>query len=55
LREPKGICWRADRDFGESFGAGDEELIHAPFVFQRNGTLALIFHDTIKTLSVGES
>ncbi len=33
--EPKGICWRADRDYGESFGTGEQEFIHAPFVFQQ--------------------
>ncbi len=32
--QPHGICWRANREFGESWNTGDEEWIHAPFVMQ---------------------
>ena len=29
---PSGICWRADRQCGESWDTGSQEFIHAPYV-----------------------
>ncbi len=40
---PKGICWRADRESGESWQTGDQEFIHAPHVFVENGPFMLYY------------
>lgn len=40
---PKGICWRADRESGESWQTGDQEFVHAPHVFVENGHFLLYY------------
>ncbi|MFC1597891.1 hypothetical protein ACFL5Q_08195 [Planctomycetota bacterium] len=30
--QPKGICWRADQEHGESWNTGKQEFIHAPYI-----------------------
>jgi hypothetical protein len=39
----EGICWRADRESGESWLTGDQEFIHAPHVFVENGPFMLYY------------
>jgi beta-fructofuranosidase len=41
--EPKGICWRADRHYGESLGNPEEEFIHAPYVLQEDGRYVMYY------------
>ena len=41
--EPKGICWRANREHGESFGTGKQEFIHAPFVLDEDGKYVIYY------------
>jgi hypothetical protein len=40
---PRGICWRAERGCGESWGTGEEEFIHAPYVLQDEGRFVLYY------------
>jgi hypothetical protein len=40
---PKGICWRADRESGESWQTGDQEFVHAPHVLAENGRFVLYY------------
>jgi len=41
--EPKGICWRADREYGESFETGKQEFIHAPYVLEEDGRYVMYY------------
>ncbi len=41
--EPKGICWRASREHGESWETGDAEFIHAPHVFVEDERYVLLY------------
>ena len=41
--EPKGICWRADRQYGESLGTGEQEFVHAPFVLSENNMYVMYY------------
>jgi hypothetical protein len=41
--KPRGICWRADRDAGESWNTGDQDWIHAPHVHIENGERILYY------------
>jgi hypothetical protein len=38
-----GICWRADRNAGESWNTGDQEWIHAPYVM-REGKQFILYY-----------
>ncbi len=40
---PRGICWRADRQCGESCKTGSQEFIHAPYVLQHEGRWLLYY------------
>ena len=40
---PRGICWRADREAGESWDTGDEEFVHAPYVMREQGRFVMYF------------
>lgn len=41
--QPKGICWRADRECGESWQTGDQEFIHAPHVLVENNSFVIYY------------
>ena len=40
---PRGICWRANRRYGESWGTGDQDFVHAPYVLQHDGRFLLYY------------
>ena len=41
--ESKGICWKADRDCGESWDTGEEGWIHAPYVCRADGKYIMYY------------
>ncbi|MBN2308745.1 MAG: hypothetical protein JXR94_07220 [Candidatus Hydrogenedentes bacterium] len=40
---PHGICWRADRDCGESWDTGGQDFVHAPHVILNDGRYAMYY------------
>ena len=40
---PRGICWRAERGCGESWGTEDDERIHAPYVRHDSGQFVMYY------------
>jgi hypothetical protein len=41
--EARGICWRADRNCGESWNTGDQDWIHAPYTMIEDGTYIMYY------------
>lgn len=41
--DPRGICWRAERGCGESWGTGAQDFVHAPHVFEHDGGFVLYY------------
>ncbi|MDP6776837.1 MAG: hypothetical protein QGI83_08730 [Candidatus Latescibacteria bacterium] len=40
---PRGICWGPERNCGESWGTGEEDFVHAPYVLEHEGPLVLYY------------
>ncbi|MBU0714254.1 MAG: hypothetical protein KJ964_02720 [Verrucomicrobia bacterium] len=39
----RGICWRAERRCGESWGTEDKDFVHAPYVLQHDSRFILYY------------
>jgi hypothetical protein len=40
---PRGICWRANTECGESWDTGDQEFIHAPYIRRDRGRFVMYY------------